>query len=416
VFFFALFLSLITIVSTSVLALASGENSFEKIIQNELDFYQQNKFLSEEEKIENIIRLYFVLKAEQMKTYNKDFRFSDFYNYNSKNKKSLEFISNKTKLQKEIRKKNNTTVLWQNITLDFVSTEVSDNIAKIKVYEKYEFILDTSDRHISGKGLEYVVTMQKYDNKWLIDDIITNSSFDEAFKESGIDIDKTIANMNTSPLYNKQVLEKEIEVLSNENYSNLTSDWTSQSLNTSNVFAYALTYALSYNPRFYSYAGLGGDCQDFGSQCLWFGFGGENTQTAINDHDWPMIEESTNRDWFQGSTYLDCDTSWIRVEEFDDYITSGGTGKNGPYGSVISGISYARKGDIIQVDWTGNGYFDHTFVVDSVVYSSTYGSRTMSDIYVSAHTADVRSDLMSDLGFSSSSTFRTLQINGTGQD
>ena len=54
---------------------------------------------------------------------------------------------------------------------------------------------------------------------------------------------------------------------------------------------YALRWALSRNPEYYSYSGIGGDCTNFVSQCVYAGSGVMN---YTPDFGWYYIDAMTN--------------------------------------------------------------------------------------------------------------------------
>ncbi|NTU99378.1 hypothetical protein HGA64_05260 [Candidatus Falkowbacteria bacterium] len=132
----------------------------------------------------------------------------------------------------------------------------------------------------------------------------------------------------------------------------------------------------NYNPS---------DCQNFASQCVWYGFGGTNSSTNINSKDFPMIGSGT-RAWYQTATQYDDSLSWINVISFADYVSSSSTSTRGIFGWINNNnLSYAEVGDTIQIYSSSQGWY-HTYVVNAV--TGTSGSRTNSNIWVCAHTSN----------------------------
>lgn len=124
---------------------------------------------------------------------------------------------------------------------------------------------------------------------------------------------------------------------------------------------YARYYALSSNPNFYHFGGIGGDCTNFVSQCLLAG-------GAVMNYD------KTNG-WFYINTN-NRSPSWTDVEFFEKFLTK--NNHIGPFGK-ISLIEDLEVGDIIQL--RQNYYrFNHSLIISKIEYD---------EIYVCAHSRDV---------------------------
>ena len=98
---------------------------------------------------------------------------------------------------------------------------------------------------------------------------------------------------------------------------------------------YAIEFAEKYNPAFYNVGDWRGNCNNFVSQCVWFGFGDGKTKTP---NGLPFMTEQ----WFGGSG--GGTSAWENV----DYFWSNITESRDMSGIIIEGISGARQGDIIQ--------------------------------------------------------------------
>ena len=123
--------------------------------------------------------------------------------------------------------------------------------------------------------------------------------------------------------------------------------------------AYAHRWAFDRNPEFYNYDGIGGDCTNFASQCLYAGSAVMNFTPVTG--------------WYYRSSY-DRTASWTGVEYLYQFLT-GNTGL-GPHARIVPPWE-AEPGDIVQL---GNraGVFYHSPVITAV--SPT--------ILVAAHTFD----------------------------
>lgn len=123
------------------------------------------------------------------------------------------------------------------------------------------------------------------------------------------------------------------------------------------VVDYATTWALSYNPRYYDFTNLGGDCTNFASQCVFAGCGVMNFTPVTG---W-YFTDLQNRS-----------PSWTGVDFFYNFIVFNSGA--GPYGTVAD-LSGARIGDIIQLQ-DRQGKFYHSLVITAVLNGV---------IFVSAH-------------------------------
>lgn len=148
--------------------------------------------------------------------------------------------------------------------------------------------------------------------------------------------------------------------------------------------SYSYMHWSSYNTLFHDFNSSGGDCQNFGSQCVWYGFGGVNTAPTINSHVVPMISSSVSpaTAWYADSSSLAA-PSWVSGLSFETMVrnnlSSNGYGvqascgsSNGDGGAPATSIVV---GDIVRLK------AGHTMVV--VEANGTY-----TGIYVSAHDAD----------------------------
>ena len=123
---------------------------------------------------------------------------------------------------------------------------------------------------------------------------------------------------------------------------------------------YAERWALTRNPEYYSFEGLGGDCTNFASQCVYAGSGVMNYTPVFG--------------WY----YINADNrspSWTGVEYFYDFMVSNVS--SGPFADEISPED-AEPGDILQLG-NYNGEFYHSLVVML---------NDGNEIYIAANTND----------------------------
>ena len=114
--------------------------------------------------------------------------------------------------------------------------------------------------------------------------------------------------------------------------------------NRARAVEYARRWALDRNPLFTNFAGRGGDCTNFVSQCL---FAGSCRMNFTPDFGWYYINQN------------DRAPAWSSVEYFYDFLTGRQdfmqmNGGIGPYGIEV-GSTGAIEGDVVQLaDDTGH--------------------------------------------------------------
>lgn len=121
---------------------------------------------------------------------------------------------------------------------------------------------------------------------------------------------------------------------------------------------YARQWALGRNPKYYNFDGIGGDCTNFVSQCLFAGAGIMNYGVPFG--------------WFYRSLW-NRSPSWTGVEFLYEFLTENDA--IGPYGREMS-VYQLRSGDVIQLG-DGDRFYHSLLVI-----------KTEPEITVAAHTDD----------------------------
>ena len=158
--------------------------------------------------------------------------------------------------------------------------------------------------------------------------------------------------------------------------------------NRARAVEYARRWALSRNPLFTNFAGRGGDCTSFVSQCV---YAGSCQMNFTPDFGWYYINQN------------DRAPSWSSVEYFYDFMTGRRdfmqmNGGIGPYGIEVDSTG-AIEGDVVQLaDETGDFY--HTLIISGFSEGQTL---------VCAHTNDALDKPLSTYNFSS---LRYIHIEG----
>ncbi len=107
---------------------------------------------------------------------------------------------------------------------------------------------------------------------------------------------------------------------------------------------YAARWAFDRSPLFESYNGIGGDCTNFISQCV---YAGSCVMNYIRDFGWYYISP-TNRA-----------PAWTGVEFFYNFLT--GNDGVGPFAEEVS-EGLLQEGDVIQLGGEDGDYY-HTLIV-----------------------------------------------------
>jgi len=134
--------------------------------------------------------------------------------------------------------------------------------------------------------------------------------------------------------------------------------------NREKAVAYARKWALSRNPKYYSFTGLGGDCCNFASQCIYKGAGVMNYTPLYG--------------WYYHSP-SDRTPSWSGVKYLYNFLT--GANGVGPYATETD-ISSMQPGDIIQLASYLPEYH-HTLVV-----LETGSTPAPDNVLIAAHSYD----------------------------
>ena len=128
---------------------------------------------------------------------------------------------------------------------------------------------------------------------------------------------------------------------------------------------YAHRWAYSRNPNYYDYEGIGGDCTNFASQCLYAGSGVMNYTPTFG--------------WYYRDAN-DKSPSWTGVPYFYDFLTRSEESE-GPFG-VESSLEMILPGDFVQLQFNAAEY-GHTPVIVSIG-----NPPTLQNILVAAHSED----------------------------
>ncbi len=155
--------------------------------------------------------------------------------------------------------------------------------------------------------------------------------------------------------------------------------------NRAQAVEYARKWAFSRNPAYYDFHGLGGDCTNFVSQCIYAGAG--------------VMNDTPTFGWYYRSPD-DRTPSWTGVPYLYQFLTTNDS--VGPYASEVD-ASEMQPGDVIQLG-DEDGKFYHTMLV--VATRRIPSPRT---IYIATHTNDAYMRRLSSYAYAQA---RFLHIDG----
>lgn len=372
---------------------------------------QTNEDLSDCEKVMKIIQLLFEVKREQISDeQGEDYDFAAFWPPDVGNSENINNFVRVIMARKQTFAAARRRAANSRTELTFNNIQIDEDMAVVDVYEWFAYTYYFLDDELlmdeeSGEGTPYRVTLRKDNGNWCISDIAFESRFLDALRDPSLSVEEFVAECReaaTAYIPSETKIAVELPVAPRRLPSRKT-------LDTSRVVTYAKKYAESRNPLFYNYGDRGGDCQNYASQCIWYGLGGVESATAVNNHNFPMVGPSiSSRQWYNDGSG-NHSGSWTAVGDFANYVKGGATSFVGLYGSVTSGIANAEVGDIIQVRENGEDSYSHSYVVVKV--TGIAGYRTLENIWVCAHSKDVLNGLLSDQGMNGS-TFRTVHVEG----
>lgn len=151
------------------------------------------------------------------------------------------------------------------------------------------------------------------------------------------------------------------------------------------AYEYAMRWALGENPLFYHFAGIGGDCTNFVSQCVLAGSG--------------VMNDTKTFGWYYHAL-SNRSPAWTGVQYFYNFITA--NRGPGPFARIV-GRDSVETGDVIQLGHS-DGTFYHTLLVTG---------RTGRELFVCAHSYDAKNRALSSYQYDAA---RFLHIEGVRRE
>lgn len=321
-------------------------------------------------------------------------------NFQNSLESSMDFVLNKVSYFKTIRADQNIT--RKNFETQYtVKKAVQEgDFCTIYINEFISFQYENRNTP-SYVSTDYEVYLYQYNGEWLIANVIADDEFDRNFRAYGFDATEAIGGYyyaKDNPSNSQGSIVSNLNDANNALRSNVVSTRT---YNRTNARAYAYTYTTQgydpyhnfYNSLFTSWAGNGGDCQNFASQSIWAGFGGSNDAEAISNKEFPMdnVGSTSTTNWTGNSVLYN---TWISTSSFENYINNSSSAQDTRMSAIIldfestdNEISGVEVGDVMHVyNSSTHRSYDHAIVITDVF------SANRNDIYFCAHTTD-RKDL-----------------------
>ena len=381
------------------------------LLNTQIASIKESNNLTNEERLEQMVTLLFHAKAYRISHPDEDEPdFSLFFSNGSRNECNLTYFLNCIYAKAKRIPTVKATILWCEPQLIFNDINISEHVATVKVQEFFQYQISFQNAEdpepISIEKIPYEISFVQIEKQWFITDIIFYDDSTERLRNE----EYTVSDYLEGLKYIAEEEEKdEAETTVEENNDGSKGViYSFLSLSPSLVASYAQQYAVNYNTKFADYSQ---DCQNFASQCIWYGLGGADNSAAIEGIYLPMVPPGS-RAWFaRKTTYPLTPTTWVWTycSYFGNYVLGGGSNVEGPTGTISSGISNASVGDIIQYKQTTYSDYDHAYVVTAV--TGSYGSRTPSNITVCCHTTDRCNENLGSI-YDNSLIYRTIHVTG----
>jgi hypothetical protein len=315
------------------------------------------------------------------------------------------------------------SIEWDDIEFINFSVEIKGSIAIASIVEIYQYYVKDDFDTVCKSIKEYTMTLENNNGDWKITNIKTNDAWEteDNFSYEDFDVEvelelkaKEIESWKIETKIVDFVLQKEAPV------SSVKSSYSILSYSTSLAVEYAEEWFNGINPDF---GNASADCQNFASQCVWAGFGGNEGSGAPHLTGTPVVYDSTygssNSRLWQHNNFYDghngvIDWHWDYVTGFSNYIDSSYYGIQGPFGAVVFNLNYANEGDVIDIDWDSTSptlnTLNHAMFVTEV--TGSFGSRNPDNIFIAAHNSTTNSAYMPLVDYTSSSEshFVTVRI------
>jgi len=312
---------------------------------------------AEQEAVKSVIQAYFELRYRAFNTLQMD-GFGDLVSSSPDARAFLD--SELGKLGVEIRhaKLNHLRYVKYEYFLNFkeISIDAAAQTAVVSVVEGHDVIYEISEEInpvepivSSMQNLEHKIILQEEQGKWKIVSDDYEDYLWRMLRQTGISTDELLRSTNIQQSSTQNNMNIPSAVLS------LPDDASTHAYDWDGAVSYAHKYATNPNPNYFYFTGevYGGDCTNFVSQAI---YEGGNASMAYS------VDEGIGTvGWY----YTDVNhraSAWVDVTKLHEFITQYWVWPEGPEGSEVSQTE-ASPGDLIQMDWTNDGVWDHSVII-----------------------------------------------------
>ena len=215
---------------------------------------------------------------------------------------------------------------------------IEDTSASVALYSRISFKYD-EDGETAVCGDNYSVQFALIEGDWCIANVEAEEITAYGMTKDEFDCEEAVTQFYASQTDNELSVNSSYGPIVDTSQETAETTATGSVIfrrlyNKENAVAYAYTYTTdSYNSvangnnysflnsNFYNFSELGGNCQNFVSQCVWAGLYGNNKLSYINSYAFPMDTEGTGRlKWFCDKSGYDGDGVWANVNLFYPYV------------------------------------------------------------------------------------------------
>ena len=329
-----------------------------------------------------------------------------------KTSQKLHNVIDMTDMRKEYRKVVGKNKINFKVSYDIIDMNVTGNQAIITLNENISYLITNGNGEPSYSSEVYTVYLTRQQDKWnIVDidiryDILFNKVKDNKFDKAS-HLQSRLLQLETSQKHS--VYYEYVEPTAAVNpITNVYSP--------TQAAAYAAIYAKEYNAKFHDATLAGGDCANFGSQCVWAGFGGDLTRCNITNTSYPFDYSGTaaapnppaSTCWNQQySGTGNGGSNWFLSQWLYDYAVNStaspsehgwkaitGTAWNGSANVFPAGRNYHGALFFVQGSGSGPGaQYGHTIMIFSA------SGNNPSNMYYSAHTSNQHNVCLGDSNY-----------------
>lgn len=235
-----------------------------------------------------------------------------------------------------------------------LDTQVNDDCVTVYLYTEVTFQYEEGGEP-AVCGDRFAVKFGKINDQWCIVDVISEEMVAYGLTKDKFNLERAIAS------FDKLQATQDVAAVCDDVQTNALDGIGEQEeselfginvpstvgYNRNNAIAYAYTYTTSsytasngnnpdfLNNNFFDYGSLGGNCQNFASQCVWAGLGGSDEPSSIDNYKFPMDRTGSN-EWY-GDKRGNKSSSWATTDYFYEYLEASSRDKTGIH---MNGFTY----------------------------------------------------------------------------